>query len=64
MLDFDEEDRKRRTARANERETKNKNDDIAEPHRSSLRESIRRVRCRVKIKLATFLAASKVLNDN
>src|SRR5258708_11950747 len=52
------------TAHANERETEKKNNDIAQPHRSSLCESIRRARCPVKIKLAAFLAASKVLNDN
>src|SRR5260370_22769783 len=64
MLDFTDEDYKRRTAHANERETEKKNNDIAQPHRSSLCESIRRPTCPVKIKLAPFLAASKVLTDN
>src|ERR1700736_2482194 len=59
MLDFTDEDHKRCTARANEREIKKKNDYIAEPHRASLCETIRRARCPVKIKLAAFLAASK-----
>jgi cysteine synthase len=59
MLDFTNEDHKGRAARANERETKKKNDDVAEPHRSSLYEIIRQASYPVKIKLAPFLAASK-----
>jgi hypothetical protein len=59
MLDITDEDHKRRTARANEREIKKKSDYIAEPHRSSLCETIRRAGCPVKIKLAAFLAAPR-----